>query len=314
MSTRGAHSIDVIVPAYNAGAAIAGTIDHLLGLLERTSADVRVIVCDDGSTDDTVRVLGGLVSDHLRLVALEQNRGRSGARNAAVAVSDACYLLFMDADCRPRDPDYFTRMLEQAAAGAILAYGPIEADSANDAFWRRYLEKVERQRDAAAVSGDHLRAIATGNLLLRRDLFDEAGGFCESYRHYGFEDRDLVACLLALGVEPRYERGAAVRHSAGYSVATYCRRLHEAAAYSAPIFRARHPRSYARLSYARIDPDMHPRIVAGVMRKLGSVTAEHATALVSRLVGSARVPWVLRAGAVQLAAALSFMAGAAQRR
>lgn len=311
---RGTQSIDVIVPVYNGGDAIAGTLERLLGLLDTTPDDIRIIVCNDGSSDDTAQRLDMLQDERLRCITLEKNRGRSGARNAAVAASDARYLLFMDADCRPRNDDYFVRLLALVRDDVILAYGPIEPGPGNDTFWRRYLDQVQRRRDAAAGRGEHLQAMATGNLLLRRDLFDEAGGFCEAYRHYGFEDRDLVACLLGLGLEPHFERHAAVSHQAGYTVAGYCRRMRDAAAFSATIFSQRHPQAYRQLSYARLDPDLRAAPVGGTMRLLGKHTADYATRVAGDLVGKRRLPWRLRLLALQIAAALSFLAGAAQRR
>ena len=46
-------SLDVVIPTYNRRAMLARTLDSLLAAAEPQSLDVRVIVVDNNSTDDT---------------------------------------------------------------------------------------------------------------------------------------------------------------------------------------------------------------------------------------------------------------------
>jgi glycosyltransferase involved in cell wall biosynthesis len=76
-------SISAVLPAYNEEAIIERTVRHVAGVLDRLTSDFEVIVCNDGSRDNT----GGVLADlqvrepdlHLRVVSHEQNRGYGAA-------------------------------------------------------------------------------------------------------------------------------------------------------------------------------------------------------------------------------------------
>lgn len=306
-------SIDVIVPVFNAGGGIAKMLDGLLASLGSEGADVGVIVCNDGSHDDTADRIAAFDDHRIRCINLPENRGRAAARNAAALASAATYLLFIDADCRPQADNYFDVWREQARHGIDVAYGPILADTQNTPFWCRYLEHVSARRDAAARAGRHLSAMTTGNALIRREVFARLSGFDEQYRRYGFEDRDLIARLLEQGLSPVYDVRASVLHSAGNTVAGYCRKMLEAARDSAPLFFARHPQAYREMSYARVDVDQYPAFVRAVLRPLAGVVADVTRRLAALLVDRRWVPWPVQANVVRSAAALSYLAGSAER-
>ncbi|WP_372778317.1 glycosyltransferase family 2 protein [Litorivivens sp.] len=86
----------VVIPAYNYG--------HLLdravaSACEQPGNDYEVIVVDDGSTDQTPRVLKELVARYPHLNVIRQdNAGPSAARNHGVVVAGGEWVLFLDAD------------------------------------------------------------------------------------------------------------------------------------------------------------------------------------------------------------------------
>lgn len=88
--------VSVIVPAYNAAPTIARAIDSVFGQRIDGRDRIEIIVCDDGSTDDTGRILAGY-GDRLRVIR-QENRGRGAARNACVAAATGEWLAMLDAD------------------------------------------------------------------------------------------------------------------------------------------------------------------------------------------------------------------------
>ena len=78
--------VSVIVPAYNAARTIARAIDSVLAQTVPES-EVEIIVCDDGSTDETADILAGY--GRRLIVVRQENRGRGAARNACVARATA---------------------------------------------------------------------------------------------------------------------------------------------------------------------------------------------------------------------------------
>jgi len=85
----------VVIPTYNKAAYLALT----LASLERQSTrDFEIIVVDDGSTDDTGAVLSSYAKRLPLRLHRQTNRGRSAARNAAVALAEGDVLIFSDDD------------------------------------------------------------------------------------------------------------------------------------------------------------------------------------------------------------------------
>jgi len=82
------------MPAYNRGSIILTAIDSVL---EQTFTDFELIVIDDGSTDDTKKVIAQR-SDP-RLHVLEQtNKGAAAARNLGIKKAAGTYVAYLDTD------------------------------------------------------------------------------------------------------------------------------------------------------------------------------------------------------------------------
>ena len=70
-------TFSVVIPLYNKGREIARTLG---GVAAQTYTPLEVIVVDDGSTDDSARVVEGLDLPGVRLIR-QPNGGVSAARN-----------------------------------------------------------------------------------------------------------------------------------------------------------------------------------------------------------------------------------------
>lgn len=303
--------LDVVIPVYNGEQTIGRVIDRLLSLAVPPGWQLGVIVCDDGSTDATADILGAISDSRLQTVRLRQRAGRANACNQGATHSNADVLLWLDADCEPVADGYLECLLDRFSDGVDLVYGPITSQGAG--FWPRYLQNVELRRAQDAAAGDHALAMTTGNLAVRRALFGQAGGFGSDYRYYGFEDRDLIARLLAQQPAVAFEPGCAVVHDAGNTVSNYCAKMREAARWTAPLFAARHPALYRRMSYARLDPAMTGSLHGMLLRLSGKFFAEPAIWLAGRLVDRAGVPWGVQAFILRAAAAVSYARGCVER-
>ena len=100
--------IDVVIPAYNAGAFIAEALDSLLA----QRVDLHVIVVDDGSTDDTAAVVGRYLLEGRVSYLHQPNSGLTGPpRNRGLLEVTAPYLAFFDAD-DVMQPGHLARCLE----------------------------------------------------------------------------------------------------------------------------------------------------------------------------------------------------------
>ena len=185
--------VSTIIPVYNGESTIGQAIDSALS---QDCDEHEVLVVNDGSTDSTPAILNGY-RDRIRIVSMP-NGGLAKARNVGVAESTGKYLAFLDAD----DAWLPTKLRTMVTA---LEGNP----SATLAFSEcRFIDKdgVECGRSSLghAPSMDELltRAlpIVPSTWVLRRQTFDQIGGFNEEFRGAaGFEDTWLLMLLRELG-------------------------------------------------------------------------------------------------------------------
>ena len=97
--------LEVLLPVHNEAESIEGTIREIYATLS-PRVPLRFIICEDGSVDDTKKVLTRLShSFPLKLVMSEERKGYSRAVIDGMKSLDADYLLCLDADgqCDPND-------------------------------------------------------------------------------------------------------------------------------------------------------------------------------------------------------------------
>lgn len=86
--------ISVIIPLYNKRDYIQRSIRSVLN---QTFSELECIVVDDGSTDDSLDIIGGIEDDRIKFIR-KKNGGVSSARNLGIKASKFEYLAFLDAD------------------------------------------------------------------------------------------------------------------------------------------------------------------------------------------------------------------------
>lgn len=92
-----APTVTVFIPAYNASRYLQETLNSVL---DQSFSDFELLVVDDGSTDDTPRMLDEFCRQdpRVRVVTNERNKGRPATRNVGLRLARGRYLALMDAD------------------------------------------------------------------------------------------------------------------------------------------------------------------------------------------------------------------------
>src|SRR5689334_8143428 len=96
--------VSIIIPTYNRSTLLLRAINSALG---QTHRNIEVIVIDDGSTDDTQRVLKSLTDTRINCY-LTRNQGASAARNYGLQRSKGEYITFLDSD-----DEYYPEKIER---------------------------------------------------------------------------------------------------------------------------------------------------------------------------------------------------------
>ncbi|WP_411826182.1 glycosyltransferase family 2 protein [Luteolibacter sp. AS25] len=86
----------IVIPTYNRASCLAGALRSALG---QSYPDIRVIVIDDASSDDTGKVVEPFLNDsRVSYVKLGKNVGTALAKNLGIALSDCEAITFHDSD------------------------------------------------------------------------------------------------------------------------------------------------------------------------------------------------------------------------
>lgn len=103
--------ISVIVPAYNVEQYIERCVNSLL---KQTHENIEIIVVDDGSKDNTAKIIDDIADKRPNVIAIHQeNQGVSVARNVGLERATGDYISFVDADDEV-EKDLFSFLLKLA--------------------------------------------------------------------------------------------------------------------------------------------------------------------------------------------------------
>jgi glycosyltransferase involved in cell wall biosynthesis len=214
------YTIDVVIPAYNAGAFITQTLQSLL--LQDMPIN-SVIVVNDGSIDDTQAKVYAFQEQNpqLKIVLIHQdNAGLSTARNAGIRQSKADYIALLDADdlWHPRKLScqiaLFQKSQNPQLGVVYCAYELIDATGT-------LLPTKAQTLITPKLRGNVYRPLLRGNfisgsgssVLIARTVFEQVGLFdqqlkaCEDWdmwlriaQHYQFDYVDQT--LVSIRVHP----------------------------------------------------------------------------------------------------------------
>lgn len=174
----------MIIPTYNRRDLLAQALDSVLA---QTRPADEVIVIDDGSTDGTDAMLRERYAERLgeRLRYIWQaNSGVSAARNHGMRLARGRYLALLDSDDAWL-PDKTARQVDWLQAHPDFGMCLCNVARVDEA--QRVLDVFHR-RDVIVEDGWVLRwilhnpSLVPASVLMRREVFDDVGGFDERLR------------------------------------------------------------------------------------------------------------------------------------
>ena len=118
---RGTTVVSVIMPAYNAASTIGESISSVFA---QTFTDWELIIVDDCSQDDTIKVAEAIIGadDRVSIIRREQNEGVASARNLGMKAAKGEWLAFLDSDDLWKDVKLERQLAFARENNAVITY------------------------------------------------------------------------------------------------------------------------------------------------------------------------------------------------
>lgn len=196
--------VSVIMPIYNAGEYLSRAIGDVL---RQTLTDIQLICVDDGSTDNSPKIINRYQNKDSRVSSVRQNNaGPSVARNLGLEIAKGKYIIFLDADDM-YEPTLLQSLYETAERDELdVAVTRFDIyNESSDSYVRQADEPHASIFEPGKVTSknehpDHIFASTTGyvwnKLILASLLHDKKIAFDPDL--YVFEDVHFVCSVMAL--------------------------------------------------------------------------------------------------------------------
>jgi peptidoglycan/xylan/chitin deacetylase (PgdA/CDA1 family) len=187
--------VSIVIPAFNAEKTLGRALDCLQ---RQTCSAWEAIVVDDGSTDGTAALMrAASLRDHRVRSIAQANAGVSAARNAAISLAQAEWLVFLDADDY-LSSDYLEKMLGTLSLDAdaqVVCCGYARTNSQGGVL----LTGVPDFEGNPFACFAHRSMGTIHSFMVRRSLVVEVGGFDSSLATC--EDWDLYQRIFRTGAK-----------------------------------------------------------------------------------------------------------------
>src|SRR5574344_1521257 len=186
----------IVIPLYNKAKSIANTIQSIL---VQSFADFELIIVDDGSTDDSVRVVNQFTDKRIRLIQKE-NGGVCSARNVGILHAQYDYIALLDADDQ-WDTDY---LLEQQKLINEFPQASMWGINFAELFDGKLIHELETAlpkgyrgvvENYFSMQGRVSDLFCSSSVVIRKSAFDVAGLFDERLKYS--EDIDMWYRIIA---------------------------------------------------------------------------------------------------------------------
>jgi glycosyltransferase involved in cell wall biosynthesis len=186
--------VSVVIPTLDRPDHLTRAIDSALG---QTTADIELIVVDDGSPEPASVVADRAADSRIRVLRHESRRGAGAARNTGIRAARGEFIALLDDDdvWEPEKLEKQIARIEEAAAGTVLVYCGYRVVGERTGDVAFEFVPTDPPADFAKLLQSTL--FNSSVPLIRRSAIEEAGFFDESLA--GAQDRDMWLRLARRG-------------------------------------------------------------------------------------------------------------------
>ena len=187
-------NLSLIVPVYNEEENLPLLIDAIHQSLDSLSRTWEVVLVDDGSQDNSLKVLSELAekdSEHIRVVSFRRNFGQTAAIAAGIDHAQGEIIVLLDADLQ-NDPADIPMLLDKLDQGYDLVSG--WRKHRKDTYITRTLPSNMANKLISWVTGVNLHDYGCTLKAYRRDVL-------EGFRLYGEMHRFIPVFASSMGAK-----------------------------------------------------------------------------------------------------------------
>jgi len=164
--------ISIIIPVYEQPNLLQ---DALNSISEQTVDDYEIVVVDDASSMDFIPIVDKY-DERVQLIEHEENQGAAAARNTGIEHGAGEYVAFLDADdvWEPTKLEKQRDMFQHGDDDLGLVYTGFIQYELDGSEWERY---PEAEGDIYIQELEQDRVHPTSTVMVRRNVFEEVGGF-----------------------------------------------------------------------------------------------------------------------------------------
>ncbi len=218
---------------------------------------MELLICDDGSTDETVKYFREQTFDFsISLQSLQKKSGPARARNIGLNQARGEIILFLDSDCEVR-PDLLEKHMACYADEKIIAVRgeSLTPPGIKTSKWLRYLDSNLRgPRQAYATQGTtaiSFDKVNTNNFSIRSSVLEPGLKFDENIVFYGGEDMVFAYQLSKLNPGSIVYQPEAETYHQQNSLKNVLRKLEEYGEKTIPYLLKTYPEIYPQLVISR---------------------------------------------------------------
>jgi GT2 family glycosyltransferase len=182
----GQPQVSVVIPVWNGERYLKEAIESILA---QDFGDFELIIVDDGSTDESVKIADSFVDDPRVSIRRQANAGVVAARNAGLLNARAEFVAFLDADdvaIPSRLSKQFTYLQGHPEVAAVGSH--ISHFNADKGAYLTQVFPIGVSRVADALEDGN--PLAQPAVMLRKSMVAAVGGYREAFK-FGAEDYDL---------------------------------------------------------------------------------------------------------------------------
>lgn len=174
----------IVIPAYNEAENLGQVIPEIITYISKIDSKFRIIIIDDGSTDDTANTITALAKKHPQIVgeSMPRNLGKAAALKRAFALAEDLggqIIIMMDADGQD-DPAELETLIGKLEDGFDLVTGA--RYTRNDRFIKRTTSRLYN-RTTSMISGVTGKDFNSGFKVMRLAVTQAVGSMMYGEMH-----------------------------------------------------------------------------------------------------------------------------------